>query len=189
MQGHIDIGPALYRGKQADRAVALQKRQGEEEPCDELAADIAGENILAGRQLSCDGKAVFLLIKIQFLLCADILVDTERSCKKSPAAGQADFLPAEQAGGNHKTKSASAFPAGQNCRMREFHGIDSADDHAGVFAGDFSAECPEAVQRGQNILGKVYIGDHAGACGQARTDKQAVCHALGGWCLDSATSL
>ena len=110
-------------------------------------------------------------------------------CIDQALAGQADFLPAEKAGGNHKTKSASAFPAGQNCRMREFHGIDSADDHAGVFAGYFSAECPEAVQRGQNILGEVYIGDHAGACGQARTDKQAVCHALGGWCLDSATSL
>ena len=170
MQCHIDIGPALYRGEQPDRTVAFQKRQGQEEPCDELAADITRENILAGRQLSCDGKAVFILFKIQHLLSADILVDIERPCKKSPAAGQADLLSAEQADRNHKAKSASTFPAGERCRVGEFCGIDSADDHAGVFAGDFSAECPEAVQRGQNILGKVYIGNHAGACGQARTD-------------------
>ena len=205
LQRHLDIGPALHRRDQADPAVTVEKGQREQKPADELAADIARDLVFPRCQPARDRELISLFPEHEALRFADVFIDRERPCEQRPAPAQHVRLPAHEAQRDHKAERAAAFAAVEGRGDVSGTGFRDAARTTGkcpfrfrghyftnclprpkrishrcapVSAGNFSAQSPEAVDRGEDILREVNILDHARPSGEPGTDQESVRHAL-----------
>ena len=116
---------------------------------------------------------------------ADVFIDRERPCEQRPAPAQHVRLPAHEAQRDHKAERAAAFAAVEGrgnhfCFFRQILPRPKRISHrcAPVPAGNLNTESPEAVDRGEDILGEVNILDHARPSGEPCADQESVRHAL-----------
>ena len=175
---HVHIRAALHRGDEPDRAVALQQRQREQQPADELAAHIAGHAVSARGQPALHAQGQSVRLKAQTALLTDLGVHREGTPHQPLAAGQPHGTAAEQTQGDHEPQRAGALPAGQR-RGRGTGGVAAPDKGGVALQPDVRAQSLQTVQRGQDILGAVHAPDDAVAPGQRGADQQPVRHGLG----------
>ena len=61
--GHVDIAAALHRRDEVQGAVAVQQRQGKQQPADELTGHVAGQPVIPRREGAFHGQTGRILFK------------------------------------------------------------------------------------------------------------------------------
>lgn len=100
----VDIGAALDRGEDAERAVRREQRQREEQTRDKLAAHVAAQGVFprGERTLECD--AALALFDPNARAGQDVLIDADAALQKPRRAGKDGAPPGTSAGGMQKRR-------------------------------------------------------------------------------------
>ena len=95
LQGEVDVTAALHRGDDGNHTVALHHGQRQEEAGNKLAADIAGDGVGIGGQLTLHIHIGDILGKGKATLGAELSVDTQGAGQELLRAAKADLIPTQ----------------------------------------------------------------------------------------------
>lgn len=100
----VDIGAALDRGEDAERAVRREQRQREEQTRDKLAAHVAAQGVFPRGERALKRDAALALFDPDACAGQDVLIDADAALQKPRRAGKDGAPPGTSAGGMQKRR-------------------------------------------------------------------------------------
>ena len=173
------VGSALKGGNDLYGRVPADVHEGEDQPRDELTADVSPHAVVTPCQRTAEGDLVILAAEGKALVAAQLLVDAEGALEKTAAPPQSHLAAEAEGKGNEEAQGASALTALQHGGLGLHEAVWIHADGISL-RRDGSPQRPQAIHAGQDVLAEVHAAEGAGLTRQSRADEVSVRHALGG---------
>ena len=181
----VDIGAALDRGEDAERAVRREQRQREEQTRDKLAAHVAAQGVFPRGERALKRDAALALFDPDACAGQDVLIDADAALQKPRRAGKDGAPAGDERRRDAEAEGASALAAG----------VDGAFRGAPAGAGDVggialqtggAAHGADTVERRGHVLAARDAADAALTRGEGGAKEHPVAAALRGRRADRA---